>query len=196
MSSPTPTDVSQLLIDWSHGDREALSRLMPLVYDELRRLAGSYLRRERPDHTLQPTALVHEAFIKLVGQELSLQNRAHFFGVAAQVMRCILVDHARGHETAKRGGGAQRFTLEEVMDTPLESQVDLLALDDALNDLARLDPQQARIVELRYFGGLTIEETAEVLGISPATVKREWRLARTWLHRQISSGQKTVDRRQ
>ena len=184
--SSRPTDVSQLLVDWSHGDQAALARLMPLVYDELRRLAGSYLRRERPDHTLQPTALVHEAFIKLAGQELSLQNRAHFFGVAAQIMRCILVDHARGHEAAKRGSGAQRFALEEVMDTPIQSQVDLLALDDALNDLARLDPQQARLVELRYFGGLTIEETAEVLGISPATVKREWRLARTWLHREIS----------
>lgn len=186
MSPPTSTDVSQLLFDWSHGDADALTRLMPLVYDELRRLAGSYLRRERSDHTLQPTALVHEAFLKLVGQELNLQNRAHFFGVAAQVMRCILVDHARGHDAAKRGNGAARFTLEEVQDTPLESQVDLLALDEALNELARLDPPQARLVELRYFGGLTIEETAEVLGLSPATVKREWRLARTWLHRELS----------
>lgn len=186
MSSPTSTDVSQLLFAWSHGDADALARLMPLVYDELRRLASSYLRRERPDHTLQPTALVHEAFLKLVGQELNLQNRAHFFGVAAQVMRCILVDHARGHDAAKRGSGVQHFALEEVLDTPDTSQVDVLALDEALNDLTRLDPQQARIVELRYFGGLTIEETAEVLGLSPATVKREWRLARTWLHREMS----------
>jgi RNA polymerase sigma-70 factor, ECF subfamily len=186
MSSPTSTDVSQLLFAWSRGDADALTRLMPLVYDELRRLAGSYLRRERADHTLQPTALVHEAFLKLVGQELNLQNRAHFFGVAAQVMRCILVDHARGHDAAKRGSGVQPFALEEVVDTPDTSQVDVLALDEALNDLTRLDPQQARIVELRYFGGLTIEETAEVLGLSPATVKREWRLARTWLHRELS----------
>ncbi len=185
MQSPTSHNVTQLLADWSQGDREALDRLMPLVYDELRRLADSYLRRERRNHTLQPTALVHEAFVRLVGQELHLENRAHFFGVAAQVMRCILVDHARAHLTAKRGGEAQRLSLEEAIDLPAPREVDLIALDDALTDLARFDPQQARIVELRYFGGLTIEEVAQVLDISPATVKREWHLARTWLHREI-----------
>jgi RNA polymerase sigma factor (TIGR02999 family) len=185
MESSTSHNVTRLLADWSQGDREALDRLMPLVYDELRRLADSYLRRERRDHTLQPTALVHEAFVRLVGQDLHLQNRAHFFGVAAQVMRCILVDHARARLTAKRGGEAQRLSLEEAIDAPAPREVDLIALDDALTDLARFDPQQARIVELRYFGGLTIEEVAQVLDISPATVKREWHLARTWLHREI-----------
>jgi RNA polymerase sigma factor (TIGR02999 family) len=186
MESLTSHQVSQLLIDWSHGDREALGHLMPLVYEELRRLADSYLRRERRNHTLQPTALVHEAFIRLVGQELHLENRAHFFGIAAQVMRCILVDRARAHLAAKRGGDALRLELEEAVDTPARREVDLIALNDALNSLARFDPRQARIVELRYFGGLTIEEVAQVMSISPATVKREWQLARTWLHREIS----------
>lgn len=186
MESPTSHNVSQLLADWSRGDEEALARLMPLVYEELRRLADSYLRRERRNHTLQPTALVHEAFIRLTGQELHLENRAHFFGVAAQVMRCILVDHARARATAKRGGGAQRLALEEAVDAPAPREVDLIALDDALTSLARFDPRQARIVELRYFGGLTIEEVAQVTGVSPATVKREWNLARAWLHREIS----------
>lgn len=186
MESPTSHNVSQLLADWSSGDEEALARLMPLVYEELRRLADGYLRRERRNHTLQPTALVHEAFIRLTGQELHLENRAHFFGVAAQVMRCILVDHARARATAKRGGDAQRLALEEAIDAPAPREVDLIALDDALNSLSRFDPQQARIVELRYFGGLTIEEVAQVTGVSPATVKREWNLARAWLHREIS----------
>jgi RNA polymerase sigma factor (TIGR02999 family) len=186
MESPTSHNVSQLLADWSRGDEEALARLMPLVYEELRRLADSYLRRERRNHALQPTALVHEAFIRLTGQELHLENRAHFFGVAAQVMRCILVDHARARATAKRGGDAQRLALEEAVDAPAPREVDLIALDDALTSLARFDPQQARIVELRYFGGLTIEEVAQVTGVSPATVKRKWNLARAWLHREIS----------
>jgi RNA polymerase sigma factor (TIGR02999 family) len=186
MSSSPSVEVTQLLTAWQQGDARALDALLPLVYDELRRLAGSYLRRERINHTLQPTALVHEAFLKLTGQTLDIQNRAHFFGIAAQTMRCILVDHARHHEAAKRGGNIQLFGLEEALDTPDTQQVDLLRLDEALRELARFDPPQARLVELRYFGGLTIEETAQVLGISPATVKREWQLARSWLHRALS----------
>jgi RNA polymerase sigma factor (TIGR02999 family) len=145
------------------------------------------MRRERSSHTLQPTALVHEAFLRLVDEELHLENRAHFFGVAAQAMRQILVEHARARHALKRGGEAQKLSLDEAMDQPEEREVDLMALDDALNDLARFDPRQARIVELRYFAGLTIEETARLLGISPAMVKREWNLARAWLHREISS---------
>jgi RNA polymerase sigma factor (TIGR02999 family) len=175
-----------MLADLSNGDQSALDQLMPLVYDELRHLADSYLRRERADHTLQPTALVHEAYLRLVDQSLHLQNRAHFFGVAAQIMRCILVDHARAHRSAKRGGAAQKLSLDAVAGLTEEREVDLIALDDALRSLAAFDPQQSRIVELRYFGGLTIEEVAQVLGISPATVKREWHLARAWLHREIS----------
>ena len=188
---PAPTDVTRRLAEWSRGDQHALAELMPLVYDELRRLADSYLRRERPDHTLQPTALVHEAYLRLVDQTVELQNRAHFFGVAAQVMRCILVDHARAHQAAKRGGGAHKLSLDEVAELAEGQAVDLIALDDALKALAALDPQQSRVVELRYFGGLTVEEAAEVLGVSPATVKRDWTTARAWLHREISksSGQ-------
>jgi RNA polymerase sigma factor (TIGR02999 family) len=186
MTSPSSKDVSQLLADLSRGDQGALADLMPLVYDELRALADIYMRRERSNHTLQPTALVHEAFLRLVDQKIQLQNRAHFFGVAAQAMRHILVEHARARHAAKRGGEAQKLSLDEAMDKPEEREVDLIALDDAMNDLAKFDPQQARIVELRYFAGLTIEEVAEVVGISPATVKREWHMARTWLHREIS----------
>jgi RNA polymerase sigma factor (TIGR02999 family) len=187
MSSPSSKDVSQLLVDLNRGDQDALAKLIPLVYDELRALADSYMRRERSSHTLQPTALVHEAFLRLVDEELHLENRAHFFGVAAQAMRQILVEHARARHALKRGGEAQKLSLDEAMDQPEEREVDLMALDDALNDLARFDPRQARIVELRYFAGLTIEETARLLGISPAMVKREWNLARAWLHREISS---------
>ena len=186
MSSSPSADVTQLLTAWQRGDAQALNELLPLVYDELRRLAGSYLRHERVNHTLQPTALVHEAFLKLTGQTLDIQNRAHFFGIAAQTMRCILVDHARGHDAAKRGGGVALFAVEEALDEPDTHQMDLLKLDEALNELASFDAQQVRLVELRYFGGLTIEETAEVLGVSPATVKREWQLARSWLHRALS----------
>jgi RNA polymerase sigma factor (TIGR02999 family) len=185
-SSNSPKDVTQLLADLNRGDQDALAKLIPLVYDELRALADSCMRRERSGHTLQPTALVHEAFLRLVDEKLHLQNRAHFFGVAAQAMRQILVEHARARHALKRGGEAQKLALDEALDQPEEREVDLIALDDALNDLARFDPQQARIVELRYFAGLTIEETAQLLGISPATVKREWNLARAWLHREIS----------
>lgn len=180
-----------MLLDWGQGDQEAMAKLLPLVYDELRRLAASYLRRERPGHTLQPTALVHEAYFRLVDQKkANWQNRAHFFGIAAQIMRRVLIDHARSHLYAKRGGGAQRLPLDEAIGLPEgQRDVEIVALDKALNKLELLDPRQGRIVELRYFGGLSIEATAEVLGISPATVKREWGVARAWLHRQISKGE-------
>ena len=178
-------EVTALLRDWSGGDRAALERLMPLVYQELRRLAASYLRVERPDHTLQPTALVHEAYLRLVEQRgVSWQNRAHFFGIAAQMMRRILVDHARRRQAAKRDAGALR--LQTSWDGGESGRdPELLALDQALCGLESLDARQARIVELRFFGGLTVEETAEVAGVSPATVKREWRTARAWLAREI-----------
>lgn len=178
--------VTQLLEELNGGDKAALDRLMPLVYDELHRLASRYLRKERPGHTLQATALVNEAYMRIVDQKnVSWQNRAHFFGIAAQLMRRILVDHARSRLYAKRGGGAFRLTLDEALALPDQRDLDLVALDDALKALADLDPRQSRIVELRYFGGLTVEETAEVLGISPATVKRDWVWARTWLYKEI-----------
>jgi RNA polymerase sigma factor (TIGR02999 family) len=177
-------DITALLKDWSGGDREALERLMPIVYGELKRLASSYLRSERPDHTLQPTALVHEAYLRLEGQRSVVwSNRAHFFGIAARIMRRILVDHARRRRAAKRDAAALRVTL--VDDAAGDHAPELIALDSALTSLERLDPQQARVVELRYFGGLTVEETAEAAGISTATVKREWRTARAWLRREI-----------
>lgn len=180
--------VSKLLNDWGQGDQGALEALIPLVYDELRRLARRYLRRERPDHTLQSAALVHEAYLRMVQQEpLQWQSRAHFFGVAAQVMRHILVDHARSRLAAKRGAGAPRLELDGQIALPQKREVDLVSLDDALNQLAAMDPQQARLVELRFFGGLSIEEASIVLGISPATVKREWALARAWLQREMKS---------
>jgi RNA polymerase sigma factor (TIGR02999 family) len=187
MSETSTQQVTKLLRDWSNGDQSALEQLTPLVYGELRRLAGRYLRKERPDHTLQSTALVHEAFIRLVDQrEVKWQNRAHFFGVAAQMIRRILVDHARSRQANKRGAGAPKLSLDEALATPERRDLDLLALDDALNSLAKIDPQQARIVELRFFTGLTVEETAEVLGISPATVKRDWVTAKAWLYRDIT----------
>ncbi|HBY61057.1 MAG TPA: RNA polymerase subunit sigma-70 [Solibacterales bacterium] len=184
-----PSNVTQLLVDWSKGNRQALEQLMPLVYDELRRLADFYLRRERAGHTLQGTALVHEAYLRLVDQNrVQWQNRAHFFGVAAQMLRRILVDHARAHRTAKRGGGALTLALDEAIGAPEQKDLDLVALDDALNGLSQMDAQQAKIVELRYFSGLTIEETAEVLDISPATVKRDWVVAKAWLFREVQRG--------
>lgn len=187
MSETSSHQVTQLLVDWSNGDQSALDQLTPLVYSELRRLAGRYLRKERHDHTLQSTALVHEAFLRMVDQRsVKWQNRAHFFGVAAQMIRRILVDHARNRQASKRGSGAPRLSLDEAIATPERRDVDLVALDDSLNSLAKIDPQQARIVELRFFTGLTVEETAEVLGISPATVKRDWVSAKAWLHRDIS----------
>ncbi len=187
MSEPDSDNVTQLLVSWSQGDQKALQELTPLVYNELRRLAGSYLRRERPDHTLQSTALVHEAYLRLVDQKrMKWQNRAHFFGVAAQMIRRILVDHARGHRADKRGADAVKLTLDEALAIPEERNLDLVALDEALHALATLDPQQGRIVELRFFGGLSIEETAEVIGVSPATVKRDWAMARAWLYRDMN----------
>src|SRR5262245_14834687 len=165
----SPSTITQLLVRWRAGDQAALDELLPLVYREMRRLAGYYLRQERPDHTLQPTALVHEAYLRLVGEkEIDWQSRAHFFGIAAVRMRRILVEHARSRQAAKRGGGEYRLSLSEVDRQAEKRDVNLLALDDALRRLEALDPQKSRIVELRYFAGLTIEETAEALGISPA----------------------------
>lgn len=179
--------VTQLLIDWSEGDQTALDKLMPLVYDELRRLAGNCLRRERREHTLQPTALVNEAYLRLIDQRNARwQNRAQFFGISAQLMRRILVDHARQHQAAKRGGSDQkRLSITRAEGMTSQPAVDLLALNEALDELSKMDPQQSRIVELKFFGGLSIEETAEVLGIGHATVEREWKLARAWLRRQL-----------
>ena len=185
---PEP-DITLLLRRWNGGDQEALERLIPVVYGELRSLASGYLRRERPGHTLQPTALVHEAFMRLVGQNRVVwQNRAHFFGIAAQMMRRILVDHARRRRSDKRDAGAYRIA-SGPSDGELTTDRDpeLLAVDEALTRLESLDARQARIVELRFFGGLSVEETAEVVGISTATVKREWRTARAWLRRELDS---------
>jgi RNA polymerase sigma factor (TIGR02999 family) len=187
MCPASSTRINRLLADWGHGNEKAREALIPLVYDELRRLARHRLWRERPDHTLQSAGLVNEAYLRLVRQEApQWQNRAHFFGVAAQLMRHILVDHARNRLAAKRGAGAPRLSLDPEIALPQEPEVDLVALDTALNKLAGLDPQQSRLIELRFFGGLSIEETAIVLGISPATVKREWATARAWLRRELS----------
>jgi len=183
--------VSELLAKWEAGDGEALRALVPLIYNELRRLAHHYLRSERPDHTLQSTALVHEAYLRLIKQEPAhFENRAHFFAVSAQLMRQILVEWARRRRAAKRDGG-YRLTLEDAQSLLKGRSVDLAALDDALNGLARLDARQSRIVELRFFGGLTIEETAQVLGISAATVRRDWATARVWLHHEMSNAGST-----
>ena len=181
-----PQNVTQLLIGWSDGDKESLNQLVPLVYDELHRQAARYLRHERAGHTLQTTALINEAYLRLIDQKnVHWQNRAHFFGIAAQMMRRILVDHARAKKRAKRGGSDVRISFSEVvLKTPGED-LDFVALDEALDRLAALDEQQSRIVELRFFSGLTVEETAEVLSISTATVKRDWRMAKAWLHREL-----------
>ena len=185
--STTQHAVTQLLVNWSQGDHDSLEKLTPLVYSELRRLAGRYLRRERSNHTLQSTALVHEAYLRLIDQRsVQWQNRAHFFGVAAQIIRRILIDHARARQTAKRGSAAPKLSLDEAIGIPGQRDLDLVALDDALNALAKIDPQQSKIVELRFFAGLSIDETAEVLGISPATVKRDWVTAKAWLFRELS----------
>jgi len=182
-----PGDVTALLQRWSHGDRAAVDQLTPLVYTELRRLARNYLRRERPDHTLRSSDLVHEAYLRLVDQrDARWQDRAHFFAVSAQIMRRILVDHARARRREKRGSGAPVLALNEAIDLPESRGLELIALDDALDDLAKLDRQQSRVVELRFFTGLSIEETAEVLGISKATANRDWVTARAWLIRELS----------
>jgi RNA polymerase sigma factor (TIGR02999 family) len=180
-------NVTQLLLQWGHGDRAALDALTPLVYDELRKLAARYLRRERPGHTLESTALVHEAYMRLIDQRnVHWQNRNQFFGLASELIRRILVDHARSRMAAKRGGVHVQLSLDEAIAAPEEKDLDLVALDDALVALATVDQQQSRIVELRYFGGLTIEQTAEVLQISPATVKRDWTVAKVWLKREMT----------
>lgn len=189
MSEPFSQDVTHLLIQWSKGDSAALDALMPLVYEELRRLAHHYLSREKRGHTLSSTALVHEGYLRLVKQkDVTWQNRAHFFGVASAMMRRILVDHARRQGYAKRGGGALTLALDEAIAAPQQREVNLVALDDALDSLAKLDERQSRMVELRFFGGLSIQETSEVLGVSAPTVKREWASARAWLYREISRG--------
>lgn len=186
MQRGSSSQVTELLVRWRGGDHAALDALMPLVYDELRRLAQHYLQSERRDHTLQSTALVHEAYARLVGQDLpELQNRAHFFAVAAHLMRQVLVDYARTRRAAKRGGDACKVTLEDAASRAHRVDVDVVALDDALKGLAKIDPQQSRVVELRFFAGLSIEDTSRVLGISPSTVTRDWNTARVWLYREL-----------
>lgn len=185
-SSPT-SEVTKLLLDWSNGDQAALEKLIPLVYKELRRLAHQHLRKEPAGHTLQTTDLVHEAYLKLVNQRrVRWQNRAHFFGISAQIMRRILVDQARFRNRIKRGGGLHLISLDEAMAVPEEPLFDITAFDEALTQLAAVDPRKARIVELRFFGGLSVPETAEFLKISEVTVMRDWKMAKAWLHKTLS----------
>jgi RNA polymerase sigma factor (TIGR02999 family) len=196
MLAPDPTQlmaassskvITRLLAGWGRGDRAAFDQLVPLVYDQLRQVAARRLRRERANHTLQPTALVHEVYVKLIDQEhVRWKDRAHFFAIASQLMRRILVDHARAHGAAKRGGGGPMVSLDDAGDVALEQNVSVVALDEALAQLETLDPVQAQIIELRYFGGLTIEETAAVVRVSPATVGREWTVAKAWLYRELT----------
>lgn len=182
-----PSDITRLLEDWNQGDSAALEKLFPLVYGELRRLASSYMRRERPDHTLQTTALVHEAYLKLVRQEkVRWQTRVHFYAVAAQVMRRVLIDHARGRGRAKRGDGQAALSLDEAAIVSDERIEDLLAVDEALTNLEAIDARKSRVFEMRYFGGMSMDETAEFLKISPATVTRDWRMAKAWLRREMT----------
>ena len=191
MTPPAQNEVTQLLLAWSDGDKAALEELTPLVYAELHRLAGKYMRRERAGHPLQTTALVNEAYVRLVDlRQVRWQNRAHFFGVAAQLMRHILVDFARARLRAERGGYKQQVSLEEAAVVSKEKSADFIALDDALKTLAEIDPRKSRMVELRFFGGLSVEETAEALNVSPRTVQREWNLARDWLYRELNDGRR------
>lgn len=186
---PSPHQVTELLVAWGNGEQAALDKLMPLIYDELRRIARSHMNRQPPGHTLQTTALINEAFLKLLGQhDKHWQNRAHFLGVAAQAMRHILVDYARSRHCAKRGGSLQVVPCDEAAVVSTERAAEVVALDDALRRLADIDPRKSRVVEMRYFGGLSVEETAEVLKVSPDTVMRDWRLAKTWLRRELSEG--------
>jgi RNA polymerase sigma-70 factor (ECF subfamily) len=188
MTTISRQSLTELLQEWQHGDKEALDKLTPLVYDELRRIAHRYVRREREGHTLETTALVNEAYLRLVGQQkIEWQNRAHFFAVTAQVMRHILIDHARRRHYAKRGGEAVHVSLDEANVMSHERAAELVALDEALLELARLDPRKSRVVELRYFGGLSLEETAEVLEVSIMTVRRDWRAAKAWLYKAVTS---------
>ena len=189
MPTVSPQEVTQLLADWGKGDRSALDKLFPLVHSELRRIAQRQMSGERPGHTLQATALVNEAYLKLAGQQrFDWQNRAHFFAVCAQVMRHILIDHARAHARDKRGGGLARVSLNDALVVAEDQAEHFIALDDALRVLERLDPQKGKIVEMRYFGGLSVEETAEVLNVSPRTVRREWQRAKAWLYRMMTEG--------
>ena len=192
-SAPVTTlsadNLTGLLIEWRQGDKAALDKLTPLIYDEMRRIAHRYVQRERDGHTLQTTALVNEAYLRLTGQQkIEWQNRQHFFAVTAQVMRHVLVDYARRRHYAKRGGEAQHIPLEDAAAMSQQRAAELVALDEALDELAKLDPRKGRVVELRYFGGLTLEETAEALEISPMTVRRDWRAAKAWLYRRIKEG--------
>lgn len=188
MNESSTENITQLLIDLTNGNRTAVDDLLPLIYGELRSLAANYLRRERPAHTLQPTALVHEAYLRLVDQtQVNWQNRAHFFGLAAQMMRRILVDHARAHKAGKRGSGEEKVSLDENIDKAIERSAELISLDDALMELAEVDDLKSRIIELRYFGGLTVEETAEVLGVTPVTINRHWRMAKAWLYGKMKA---------
>ena len=189
MTQEHPNEITQMLIELTDGNQEVVNQILPHIYDELKRLASSYPRRERVNHTLQPTALVHEAYMKLIDQKrVQWQNRAHFFGIAAQVMRRILMDHARKHQADKRGGEAEKLPIEEeILVVSHEKSAELIALDDALQELAKIDEQKAKIVELRYFGGLSIEETAEVMGVSVPTINRQWRMAKAWLYSQIAA---------
>jgi RNA polymerase sigma factor (TIGR02999 family) len=191
MNEAQSGEITQLLVAWSHGEETALEMLTPIIYGELRRLAQCYMRQERADHTLQSTAVVHEAFIRLIDQNVEWKSRAHFFAIAAKMMRRILVDHARAKSTSKRGAGMPRVAIDEQAMESQERNVDLVALDEALEHLAKIDPQRSRIVELRYFGGLSNEESANILGISPATVQRQWSGAKAWLYRELSSGEST-----
>jgi RNA polymerase sigma-70 factor, ECF subfamily len=189
MPTPSPPlqEVTQLLVDWGNGNQAALDRLISLAYTELHQLAHWYMRRERPDHTMQTTALIHEAYLRLVDQtQVHWQHQAHFFGIAARLMRRILIEHARRHTRAKRGGGAGTIVLDEGAIVSQTRATELLALDDALERLAAIDPRKSRVVELRFFGGLSVEEAAIVLNVAPNTVLRDWRLAKAWLHREIS----------
>jgi RNA polymerase sigma factor (TIGR02999 family) len=187
VTEPSTHEVTQLLVAWSAGDEAALEKLTPLVYQELRRLAKRYMARENPGHTLQPTALVNEAYLRLIEQKhVQWRNRAHFFGISAQLMRRILVDMARARQYGKRGGKARKVSLDEALVVSKERGEDLVALDDALESLAAIDPRKSRVVELRFFGGLSVEETAEVLQVSPVTVMRDWKMAKVWLHRELS----------
>ncbi|HUQ32218.1 MAG TPA: sigma-70 family RNA polymerase sigma factor [Pyrinomonadaceae bacterium] len=186
MANPLNREVTGLLLDWSNGDRAAYDKLVPLVYDELHRLAHRYMRRERRGHTLQTSALVGEAYLRLVKQKnVRWQNRTHFFAIAAELMRRILVDHARQHGRSKRGGGAQAISLDEAALASPARSTDLVALDEALSELARFDPRKARVVELRFFGGLEVKETAEALGVHPNTVIKDWSLAKAWLYNAL-----------
>ena len=186
--TPSPTEVSQLLLDWSNGDKTALDRLTPLVYEELHRLAHRHMRLERPNHTLQTSALVNEAYVRLVDQRnLHWKNRAHFFSIASRLMRRILVDLVRAQHRTKRGGGALQVSLDEAPTVSRDRAAELVALDEALTNLAAIDQRKSQVVELRFFGGLSVEETAEALGVSPVTIKRDWSTAKAWLYREIAN---------